>query len=269
MKQILLIALLVVFSSFFACNLPSDTTIADASQMQTEQSSEMSDAKIKTPVLVELFTSQGCFSCPPADRLLTRLEKEQPNEKAEIITLSLHVDYWNSLGWKDEFSSPMFSRRQDIYGQKFRLGSIYTPQMVVDGETQFVGNSFENASKAITENAKNKKAAVELSGKENNLNVKIYDLPPHQNATVFLAIAEDNLASNVSRGENSGKRLEYTSVVRELKSLGMLAPEAKDFNADVPLQLQPAWKKENLKIVVFVQENQRRKILGAGRKSLS
>lgn len=157
------------------------------------------------PVLVELFTSEGCSSCPPADRVLTQLEKEQPNPNAEIITLALHVDYWDSLSWKDEYSSAMFSQRQTVYGQKFQLGSIYTPQMVVDGQTQFVGSNLETANKAITDNAKNAKATIELANADNNLKIKISDAPKHENATVFLAITEDNLASNVRGGENSGK----------------------------------------------------------------
>lgn len=268
MREIFIIGLLTVFSGFFACSLQSDTAIADAAQIET-QAAETNKSKNKSPVLVELYTSQGCSSCPPADRILTRLEKEQPNSNAEIITLSLHVDYWNSLGWKDPFSSPLFSRRQDIYGAKFQIGSIYTPQMVVDGQTQFVGNNLEAANKAITENAKNKKATIELSDKDSNLKIKISDLAQHANATVFLAIAESNLASNVGRGENSGKRLEHTSVVRELKSIGMLLPEQKDFNAEIAVPLQPNWKKENVKFVVFVQENESRKILGVNRIGLN
>lgn len=267
MKQIFILGLLAVFSGFFACSLQNETAIADAAQNVT-RGNETNNSKIKTPVLVELFTSEGCSSCPPADRVLTRLEQEQPNADAEIITLSLHVDYWNSLGWKDEFSSAIYSRRQDIYGQKFQIGSIYTPQMVVDGRSQFVGNNMEAAKKAIAENAKIKKAPIELSGGENTLKVKITDVPQHGNATVFLAIAESNLASNVSRGENSGKRLEHTSVVRELKSIGMLTPEQKDFNAEIALPLQANWKRKNVKFVVFVQENESRKILGVNRKSV-
>lgn len=264
MRRILAFPVFLIFSLFFAADFYSGEVISRAS----ERARASVQTKSKNAVLVELFTSQGCLSCPPADRVLTRLEKEQPNGDAEIITLSLHVDYWDSLGWKDEFSSAMFSRRQDIYGHKFRISSIYTPQMVVDGQTQFVGSKIEEAVKAVTENAKNKKAAIELSLTENNLKVKISEVPPHENATVFLAVAEDNLASKVSRGENSGKKLEHTSVVRELKSIGMLLPAQNDFSADAAVQLQPVWKRENLKFVVFVQENQSRKILGVGKIKL-
>ncbi len=265
MKQLLIIGLLAIFSSFFACNVQSDPTITDVPQIQPNQPNEPMNTKNKQPVLVELFTSEGCSSCPPADHVLTQLEKEQSNPNAEIITLALHVDYWDSIGWKDPYSSALYSQRQAVYGQAFNLGSNYTPQMVVDGQKEFVGSNMETANKAITDSAKNVKANVELSNAENNLKVKISDIPTHENATIFLAIAEDNLSSNVTRGENSGKKLAHTSVVRELKSIGLVTAQQNSFAAEIAVQIQPDWKKENLKFVVFVQENGTRKILGVNR----
>src|SRR5438132_8543629 len=102
-----------------------------------------------TPVLVELFTSEGCSSCPPADALLRTLADAQPIAGAEIIALSQHVDYWDRLGWKDRFSSAAFTNRQQQYGRAFNIGSIYTPQMVVDGREQFVGSDASRARRAI------------------------------------------------------------------------------------------------------------------------
>ncbi|MGI8639813.1 MAG: DUF1223 domain-containing protein [Pyrinomonadaceae bacterium] len=268
MKQILIIGLLTFFSSFFACSLQNSSAIADEPQINVNPTSESVNVKDKTPVLVELFTSEGCSSCPPADRVLAQLETEQPNPNAEIITLSLHVDYWDKIGWKDEFSSALYSQRQNVYGQKLKLGQVYTPQMIVDGQTQFVGSNLSEANKAITENAKNKKAKIELINAEDNLKIKISDVPKHENASVFLAIAEDNLSTNVKGGENSGRKLNHSSVVRELKSIGIITAEQNGFDNGVAVQIQPNWKKENLKFVVFIQENMTRKILGVNRISL-
>ncbi len=217
----------------------------------------------KQPVLVELFTSEGCSSCPPADRALAFLQKEQPNPQAEIMTLEFHVDYWNDLGWNDEFSSPLFTQRQQFYARKFRLSSAYTPQMVVDGRFELVGSNLGKAQNSISEAAKNVKAQIKLTREEDNLKVQISDIPAHQDSTVYLALTEDNLISNVARGENAGSTLEHISVVRELKMLGSLAAKSQKFETEYAVQLQPTWKKENVKFVVFIQENQSRKILGA------
>jgi hypothetical protein len=216
-------------------------------------------------VLVELFTSEGCSSCPPADRALAFLDKEQPYPQAEVITLALHVDYWNSLGWKDEFSTALFTQRQELYAEKLKVDSTYTPQMIVDGKIEFVGSDTGKAARAIAEAAKVQKGKIEIVKNNDKLSVKITDLPVHENSNIFLAIAEDNLISNVGRGENSGKKLEHQSVVRELRSIGTLKPQEESAEIETNLQFNQGWKKENLKLVVFVQENDSRKILGVGR----
>lgn len=229
---------------------------------------EKTNPQTKQMVLVELFTSEGWSSCPPADRALAFLEKEQPYPQAEIVTLALHVDYWNKLGWKDEFSAPLFTQRQQFYAQKLKINSAYTPQMIVDGKIEFVGSDPEKARKAITEAAKTQKAKIEIVRNNEQITVKITGLPEQEPSSVFLAIAEDNLFSNVARGENSGKRLEHQSVVRELKSIGLIKPGEKSFEIETILSIDPSWKKENLKIIVFVQENESRKILGVGKITL-
>ncbi len=137
--------------------------------------------------------------------------------------------------------------------------------MVVDGRIEFVGSDPGKAAKAITEAAKTQKAKIEIARNDDQITVKITALPDHEQSNVFLAIAEDDLFSNVARGENSGKRLEHQSVVRELKSIGLIKPGETSFELETILQLNPGWKKENLKIIVFVQENESRKVLGVGR----
>ena len=133
MRQFFVIGFLAVVFGLLACSFQGGAAIADAPQTKSNPAADPINKDKKMPVLIELFTSEGCSSCPPADQLLTRLEKEQSVGDAEIITLALHVDYWNSLSWKDEFSSPLFSRRQQLYSQALKLDSNYTPQMVVDG----------------------------------------------------------------------------------------------------------------------------------------
>ena len=236
----------------------------------TAQTKENQTAKNKTPVLVELFTSEGCSSCPPADKVLTRLEKEQPNSDAEIITLEMHVDYWNYLGWKDEFSLAHFGERQGGYANFFGLDSNYTPQMVVDGQKEFVGSNYKNATSSIAEAVKNPKAAVEISAiadaKKINFKIKSADVSKHDESYIWLAVTEDNLTNSVSRGENSGRTLTHTSVVRELKLIGNLLPADKNFNIETAVNLQSNWNKKKLKFVIFVQGKQSKKVFALDRK---
>lgn len=266
MKLFITLGLLTIISGVFALFQTSKSADAVPQTNAGEQSENVVSAN-KQAVLVELFTSEGCSSCPPADRVLAQIAK-QPNADADVITLSLHVDYWDSAVWRDPFSSLSFSKRQDIYSARLR-GDNYTPQMIVDGQTAFVGSDANKARKAIADAAKSPKAKIELAqSSENNLKIKIADAPAHENATVFLAITEDNLSSSVRGGENSGRRLEHASVVRELKSLGVLTAAQTSLEMENAFQTKSDWKKENLKFVVFLQENATRKIFGANRINL-
>jgi len=265
MKQILIFAVVVMISGLFGCASQSETVTAQSKQTKPNQPTKPVETKAKPAVLVELFTSEGCSSCPPADRVLSQLEKEQSNADAEIITLALHVDYWNYLGWKDEFSSKQFSERQSGYADRFKLDSIYTPQMVVDGQTQFVGSNLGTAQKAISDAAKVNKATIEISNAGDKLKIKISGAPNHDDSYVWLAIAEDDLKTNVRRGENGGKTLDHVSVVREMKLLGNLAAADKTFESETALQFDSKWKKENLKFVVFVQGKDSKKVFGVSK----
>lgn len=259
-----------LFISLTACSAQK----VESQKNENEKVALTKDQKPKTKdqtknyVLVELFTSEGCSSCPPADKVLARLEAEQPVEDVEIIPLALHVDYWNYLGWRDEFSSAAYSARQNGYADKFNLDAIYTPQMVVDGAKQFTGSQFETAVNSVKETAKIKKAAVEMSVEENNLKIEISDLPNHDAAYIWFVVTEDDLQTDVKRGENSGRKLPHTAVVREMKLLDTLAENAKTFSVKHNFALQTGWQKKNLNLIVFVQGQNSKQIYAVGKKRL-
>ncbi len=259
--------LAALFLSIFSILILNSLQFAEASANFLKNEKDA-----KSTVLVELFTSEYCPTCPPAEALLKQLEEEQPNENAEIITLALHVDSWDAPGYKDAFASPVFTRRQEIYSQKFKINEIYTPQMIVDGEKYFVGSNLQKASKAIKDSLESEKADVEISVgwsekyKQEKLSTRITNLPKHENSTVFLAFAEDKPKDAASK---SVRNISRVSIVRNLQGLGMLTADQQEFQAETFLQFQPTWKKENLKLIVFVQENRSRKIIGSGRISLT
>ncbi len=221
------------------------------------------------PVLVELFTSEGCSSCPPADKALAFLEQQQPVSGAQIIALELHVDYFDGPGWKDPFGSANMTERQYWYAKKFKENGVYTPQMVVDGSRRFVGSDLQTANISIVELAKEPKAKIVLSNGEGKLKIKIAPLAVTKDATVFLAIAESNLETDVKGGENSGRKLAHTGVVRQLGAVSTLKPDNKGLEIDVNPQFDGSWKKNDLKVVVFIQDNETGQILGVQQLSLT
>jgi hypothetical protein len=239
-----------------------------------ETEASAAPAVARRAVVVELFTSEGCSSCPPADALLARLDQTQPVEGAEILPLALHVDYWNQLGWADPFSSHEFSVRQGEYAAAFGNDGVYTPQMVVDGVKEFNGSNASLAQEAIGKAAREPKGEVTLthaasqSGEAVRITAQIEKFPkPTEGETVnvLLALTESGLASDVARGENSGRKLTHIGVVRSLKSLGGL-PEAPgtSFKAETEVLIEKGWRRENLRAVVFAQERGTRRVLAAG-----
>ena len=220
-----------------------------------------------TPVLVELFTSEGCSSCPPADALLTRLDKTQPVHGADIIALEEHVDYWDRLGWRDPFSSETATTRQTEYGEAFGGKEVYTPQMVVDGRAEFVGSSDDDALRAIRTASQMPKPAIELSWQEGDL-LAIHVAPlanaePRNDPRLFLVIAENMLHSDVKRGENAGRGLEHNGVARQFLPLGKMATVSSEFSSTVTVHPAREWNRANLRAVVFVQDQRTRRILAA------
>lgn len=222
------------------------------------------------PVIVELFTSEGCSSCPPADALLVRLETEQSVPGAEVVALEEHVDYWNDLGWTDPFSSREMTLRQQRYAEAFRHGSSYTPQMVVDGQFEFVGSRSDEARENIAAAAARERAEITVARGAGDGTADWAVNVRHLSASrdtpeVWLAVTETHLHSNVERGENAGRELGHAAVVRQLTKLGVADGHKEDaFAGTAKINLRPEWKKENLRVVAFVQEKNSRHILGAG-----
>ena len=243
---------------------------AAAVEIPYETKSETSFAiSNRQPVLVELFTSEGCSSCPPADRVLTTLQNDQLVPNAEVITLEFHVDYWNYLGWKDRFSSNEFTKRQEAYARQLGLNSTYTPQMVVDGSREFVGSSRAKANETIAQSAAEPKAAVEVTVVDGKLHVTVKGLKEHSDATVYLAVAENKLFTKVGGGENSGSTLEHTSVVRSLTPIGTIKKAENGITTELSVPKNAGWNVENTKYVVFVQENSTLKVLAVGPAAMS
>lgn len=268
MKLFLIVGLLTLLSGVFALfGINRNAAISHAPQTAENNAVASFPPADRQPVVVELFTSEGCYSCPPADKVLAQLS-ETENPSADVITLSLHVDYWDSQSWRDPFSSLAYSKRQDIYSASLG-GENYTPQMIVDGREAFVGSDAARAQKAIAKAAQAAKATVELAQTADKIKIKISNAPAHENANVFLAVTENNLASSVRGGENSGRKLTHDSVVRELKSVATLASAQNTLEIETVFEMKPDWKKENLRLVVFLQENKTRKIFGASRVKLS
>jgi hypothetical protein len=227
----------------------------------------------RTPVVVELFTSEGCSSCPPADALLARLADEQLGSNVQLIALEEHVDYWNDLGWVDPFSSRDLTSRQNVYADALGNRNAYTPQMVVDGTVEFVGSRTNQARQTILKAASTTKTPVILAqGNPNgtgavNFSAKVSKLDGtagREAAEVWLAITETGLHSAVKGGENAGEDLHHAAVVRSMRKIGEAKAGGETaFAAETTVLLEKQWNRENLRAVLFVQEKKSRRILGA------
>ena len=221
-------------------------------------------AQNSIPVIVELFTSEGCSSCPPADTLLIELIREQPVKGATVIGLSEHVDYWDRQGWKDPFSDRLFTQRQSAYARLAGGNDIYTPQIIVDGVDLVIGHDRPAVLAAIRRAAGREKRPVTLewSADVSRLSVAVERSPRTVNSTVFLAITEDGLRTSVKRGENSGRTLNHTAVARRLIQIGKTDKDG-GFEGVVPVPIASAWNRPNVRVVVFVQNDKSGRIEAA------
>jgi len=212
----------------------------------------------RIPVLLELFTSEGCSSCPPADRLLETLDQKQPVAGADLIVLSEHVDYWDRLGWKDPFSSSLYTARQQDYTNKYNLDGVYTPQLVVDGRYGLVGSDGREVTDAIQKAIRERKIPIAISNASHDGNqvTAHIELRDDQNfkggrGVLFVAIADNRAESHVARGENFGRSLAHVAVTRVLKQVGTIDLDS-DTAKDVTLLVQSG--ANGSRLVAFVQD---------------
>jgi hypothetical protein len=227
----------------------------------------------RVPVLVELFTSEGCSSCPPADGVLARLERAQPIAGARIIPLAFHVDYWDSLGWSDPFASSASTARQRAYAPLG--GGTYTPQAVIDGRTELVGSRSGALEQGVERAARQAhvrmdidvraiKDAFEVTVRTGPLPEAIGAAP--KEAQLLLAVTQSSARVSVPRGENAGQTLEHTAIVRELRdpiAVGAQGGTAT-FTVHAPDRVAPS----EVRLVAFVQQRDTRAVLGSQSRPL-
>ena len=229
------------------------------------------------PVLLELFTSEGCSSCPPADQLLETFDRLQPIAGVNLIILSEHVDYWNRLGWTDPFSSSKFSERQQDYVSALHLEGAYTPQLMVDGQVGIVGSDERAARSAIQRAALQFKVEMSIEMLDDDIHgpkrdpktvrVRLLASGAPRGATVFMALARDHQQSQVQRGENAGRLLRHVAVVKTLEAVGKIDAQGT-FSRDESLRLDVTanvpWR-----IVSFIQDANSKQVLGVAMTTFS
>ncbi len=201
-----------------------------------------------TPVVVELFTSQGCSSCPPADELIRNLARDQ-SLRGKVIPLAFHVDYWNHLGWRDPFSSADWSRRQMFYVRALRLDSAYTPQAVVNGARQFVGSNAAVLNAAVEEASRRKpvgNVTLAVTRQRAKIEAVVHAEAP-ADSDVVLVLFENDVTTRIERGENEGRTASEDAIVRRLVRVG-----TGSLTKTIPLDADPSWKRIGL--AAFVQD---------------
>jgi hypothetical protein len=223
-------------------------------------------------VLVELFTSEGCSDCPPADALLRQIEGKQTELGQLIVGISEHVTYWNQLGWSDPFSSDSYTERQSAYRQRFNLDSVYTPQMVINGEAQIVGSDRSGLLRAIREEQKPQPISIHINAVSVHdrsliLQFSIAGNLPSAGADLFAAITDDNSKSSVTRGENSGRTLSHVSVARSITRIAKVSSQAEQ-TIQIPLP-NPSALSENQgrHLILFAQAPRLGRVLGVDTKA--
>lgn len=222
--------------------------------------------------ILELFTSEGCSSCPPADALLRRVNLKNTASGQLLVGISEHVTYWNRLGWKDSYSLEAFTERQNTYAGRLGVEAPYTPQMVVNGREQFVGSDSEALSRALQLEAKRPSLELRIAATLNDAGMIDVEVDLHGHAAraleVMAVIADDVDRSNVLKGENAGNLLQHVAVARTLERIGTVTePGQQRLQVHVPDSLRTA-PHGGHHLIVFLQEPRQGSILGAATVAL-
>ncbi|WPU98858.1 DUF1223 domain-containing protein [Mucilaginibacter sp. cycad4] len=216
--------------------------------------------------LVELFTSEGCSSCPPADELVAKVQKEVGDKPVYI--LAYHVDYWNRLGWKDVFSSADYSKRQNEYARWLNLPQVYTPQIVVNGKTEFVGSQEERLRSAIKDGLQGSGSVqlnLNVTRSTNNMasiQYKVEGNTGNAHSVISLALVQKQAVVKVERGENGGRTLAHAQIVRNLQTLTL-----NRSNGSTAITLPAAFEARGWEVIGFVQNAENGAVLGASKAS--
>lgn len=264
-------------SKALLCSLPWLVLLLGGAAPASEPVPAARPVGARPPVVLELFTSEGCSSCPPADQLLVKLTETEDGAEsgkdspAPIIALEWHVDYWNYVGWTDPFSSASHTERQHRYADALSRGRSYTPQLVVDGRYECLGSSEARTRSLIAQAAQGQKLRVLLDrapepGHLDRMVIQVPDAKEAAGAEVSLAITETGVTTAVQRGENAGKSLRHGPVVRSFRRLAQLGPAPLRLTAD--LSLAASWKRQNLRAVVLVHAPGTGAVLGAAQLTL-
>jgi hypothetical protein len=216
-------------------------------------------------VVLELFTSEGCSSCPPADELLAKIQKESHGKP--VYALAYHVDYWDRLGWKDLYSNSQFSKRQMQYENWLHLSSLYTPQLIINGKSAFVGSDESAIRKAISKQlASNEAASLTLQVQQDGdrLDIKYQAIKTAKNSLLVIALLQKKADSKVERGENAGRTLSHVQIVRKFQTEPVKLSESGTSTIGLPKDLSG----QNWEIVGFIQDAGNGEILAAARANL-
>ncbi|HEX4228034.1 MAG TPA: DUF1223 domain-containing protein [Bryobacteraceae bacterium] len=226
-------------------------------------------AATRTPVLLELFTSEGCSSCPPADKLLDELDRTQPFPEAEVMVLSEHVDYWDQLGWKDHYSSAIFSARQRQYAAHLGEQDVYTPELVIDGKWTAVGSDLGQIRRTVEKASRQPKLPIHLevsrNGNSGAVRVDISSAAGTPPGDVYIVLAKNHVTSHVEHGENAHLTLSHTAVAYQITKLGDLRsgnPFEKQLTIDLPSGGGQA------RVIAYVQEPATGRIIGSAEARL-